>query len=59
MIMLRDDGDQVCQETANLAECEGNEGIPIGSAVAFADWAVTARKACAHIARVMWRYQAS
>jgi len=59
MITWLDRCDQVCQETSNLAECEGDKGIPVGPVVAFADPAVTARKACAHIARVMWRYQAS
>ena len=59
MIMWPDDGDQVCQQTSNLAECEGDEAIPAAAAVLFAVWAVIARKAWAHIARVMCRYQAS
>jgi hypothetical protein len=58
MISRPDRGDQVCQQTSNLAESEGDEAVPVGSGAAFAVWAVTARKACAHIARVMCRYQA-
>jgi hypothetical protein len=42
MIMEVDLGDQVCQETSNLAECEGDEAISIGLAVLFAELSSTA-----------------
>ena len=49
-------GDQVCQETADLAECDRDEA----AARAFgAIAAVTDRYACASMAKVMCRYQAS
>ena len=53
-------GDQVCQETSDLAEGEGNETVPVGWSAPFsAAAAVMARKAWATITNVMWRYQAS
>ena len=45
-------GDQVCQQTSNLAESKGDESFAFGCGLSFpAVAAVTVRKACAHIAR--------
>jgi len=59
MIFVADGGDQVCQQTSDLAEGERDDFVSSGIAAPFDAAAVTARNAWAHLARVMWRYQAS
>ena len=59
MILVADFGDQVCQETSGLAEGERDEFVSSGVAAPFEAAAVTARNAWDHMAKVMWRYQAS